>query len=108
MNKRKKDHSCQDFQPAFQTKTGSNWLDKTQHLWLAWTKIWKLASFTITDFCDVAYYKPSEIWFVSLMVYVLFGALLLHITETDNLWLKKKLSFFFNHTNKKRCFKWYI
>ena len=82
MNKHKKDHSCQDFQPAFQTKTGSNWLDKTQHLWFAWTKIWKRASFTITDFCDVAYHKPNEIWFVSL---------LLHITETNNLWLKKKI-----------------
>lgn len=53
MKKLKKDHSCQEFQPAFQIKTGSNWLDKTQHLWFAGTKIWKLASFTIADFCDV-------------------------------------------------------
>lgn len=40
------------------------------------------------------------------MVYVLFGALLLYITETSNLWLKKKdLSSFFLSYKQKKMFQ---
>lgn len=72
---------------------------------ICWTKIWKLASFTIADFCDVHIINQMKYGLFLLMVYVLFGALLFHITETSNLWLKKRSFIFFLSYKQKKMFQ---